>query len=228
MSGSPVWGSGIGRRRPQRIWLWRPAGLEYKNFTGLGETEIPPLEGAHKVSRALGPRAKQWIHRSLSQTYLQVLEVLLGRQGSAMAHCGGKDTVGGGPREYSSVWILSEVAILASRPGPTQHTAGSSAGMAQAKQPTGWEHSPTHQKTGCLKLSWVTATSKHTYWQGHAQQRDKSWFHPPVGRHQSLPPGSLRKPLDKPHSPGGRHQKQEELQTCSLRNRDHKHRKLDK
>ena len=39
-----------------------------------------------------------------------------------------------------------------------------------------------------------------------ANQRDKTQFHPPVGRHQ----------------------KQEELQTCSLRNGDNKHRKLDK
>ena len=55
----------------------------------------------------------------------------------------------------------------------------------------------------------------------------KTQFHPPVGRNQSLPPGSQHKPLD-PHPPGGRHQKQEELQFCSLRHGGHKHRKLDK
>ena len=35
-------------------------------------------------------------------------------------------------------------------------------------------------------------------------------------------------PLDQPHPPGGRHQKQEELPSCSLEKTDHSHRKLDK
>jgi len=39
---------------------------------------------------------------------------------------------------------------------------------------------------------------------------DKTQLHPPVGRHQSLLPGSLHKPLEQPHPSGGRHQKQEE------------------
>ena len=57
-SGSPAWGSGIGRRSPQSIWLWRPAGLNLKNSTGLGEPETPLLEGAHKVPWAPGPSTK--------------------------------------------------------------------------------------------------------------------------------------------------------------------------
>ena len=74
MSGSPVWGSDQGRRSPQSIWLCRPPGLNCRNFAGLGETETPVSEGANKVSHALGPRAKQQLHRSL-----QVLKGLLGR-----------------------------------------------------------------------------------------------------------------------------------------------------
>ena len=93
MSGSPEWGSGIGRRNPQSLGLWRPVGLECRSSTGLGEAEIPLLEGAHTVSHALGLRAKQWLHQSLGQTYLQVLEHLLGRQRLVVAHYGGKDTV---------------------------------------------------------------------------------------------------------------------------------------
>ena len=34
--------------------------------------------------------------------------------------------------------------------------------------------------------------------------------------------------LDQPHSPEGRHHKEEELQSFSLQNEDHKHRKIDK
>ena len=48
-----------------------------------------------------------------------------------------------------------------------------------------------------------------------------------MGRHQSLPSGSLHKPVEQPHSPEGR-QKEKELQFCNLRNEDHKHKKLDK
>ena len=93
-SGSPAWGSDIRRKKPQRIWLWRPVGLECSSSTGLGKRETPPLEGTHKVSRTLWPSRKQELHISLGCTYLQILEGLLGRRGSAVAHCGG----GGGPR----------------------------------------------------------------------------------------------------------------------------------
>lgn len=54
------------------------------------ETQTPPLEGAHKISCALGPKTKQGLHENLGQTYLKVLECLLGKQGSAEAHCGGR------------------------------------------------------------------------------------------------------------------------------------------
>ena len=39
---------------------------------------------------------------------------------------------------------------------------------------------------------------------------------PPEVRQQSLPPGILHKPLNQPHQPGDRHQKQKELQSHSL------------
>ena len=64
-------------------------------------------------------------------------------------------------------------------------------------------------------------TYKDTLWHGPAYQRVKIQLHPPVGRHQPLPPGSLHKTnltLWK------RHQNLEELQSCSLRNEDDKYR----
>ena len=75
---------------------------------------------------------KQWLHRSLGQTCLLVLESLLGRQGVAVAHCR-DDTGAKGTGEYSLVWAVLEAAILMPRLGPTQQTLGSSAGMPQAK-----------------------------------------------------------------------------------------------
>ena len=43
----------------------------------------------------------QWLHRSLGQTYLEVLKVLLGRQRLAVAHSEGKD------RWQGTQWIFS-------------------------------------------------------------------------------------------------------------------------
>ena len=48
------------------------------------------LKGAHRLSRALGPRAKQRLHRNLGQTLLQFLEDPLGKQGVNVACCGGR------------------------------------------------------------------------------------------------------------------------------------------
>ena len=45
-----------GEENPQGFWLWRPAGLECRDSTGLGKT-TPLLEGTHKFSCALGPGA---------------------------------------------------------------------------------------------------------------------------------------------------------------------------
>ena len=58
------------------------------------------MEGAYKVSHALGPSTKQYLHNNLGYSYLRVLEGLLGRQRSTIAHCEGKDTGSGSPREY--------------------------------------------------------------------------------------------------------------------------------
>ena len=82
---------------------------------------------------------------------------LLGRQGVAVALPGDVDTGGGDFRECSAMLTLEEADILLGSPaprfGPTQQPAGSSTGMPQAKQPTGREHSPSHQQAGCLKTS---------------------------------------------------------------------------
>ena len=47
------------------IWLWKPAGLECRISPRLVETETPRLDGAQIISCTLGPRTKQWLHRSL-------------------------------------------------------------------------------------------------------------------------------------------------------------------
>ena len=99
---------------------------------------------------------------------------------------------------------------LAPSHGPTQQHVGSTVGMPHDKQLTAWGQSPTHQQTGCLKTS---EPSRH----GPAHQRAKNQLQPPVGRHQPLSQGSLHKPLDQSHPPGGRHQKQENYGPAACR-----------
>ena len=58
------------------------------------------MEDVHKVSHALGPGTKQYLHRNLDYTYLGVLEGLQEKQKLTIAHCEVKDTGGRSPREY--------------------------------------------------------------------------------------------------------------------------------
>ena len=49
------------------------------------------MKGTHRLSCALGPRAKQRLHRKLGQTYLRLMEDLLRREGVTVTHYGRKD-----------------------------------------------------------------------------------------------------------------------------------------
>ena len=51
-------GSCTRKMSPQNVWLWRPVGLTFSRPRGLWEIETPLLEGAHKISHVLGPRAR--------------------------------------------------------------------------------------------------------------------------------------------------------------------------
>ena len=55
---------------------------------GQGEMETPLLKCAHRISCALGFRAKQGLHKNLGHTYLWVFNGILGKQGMDMAHGG--------------------------------------------------------------------------------------------------------------------------------------------
>ena len=140
----------------------------------MGETETPLLEGTHKE----GPRGKeQWPDRRLNQTYVLVLEGLLQRQGVAVAHRRDKDTGSRSSGKHSLAGALPEWSPHTI--SPTKQPVGSSAGLPQAKQPKRRELSPTHQQGSGLKFYWALptrATPRSTY-------------------QQSLPSGSLHKPL---------------------------------
>ena len=173
--GFPTWGPDNERRNSQRIRLWGLVGFDCRTLIGLRETETPLLEGTHKVVCASGPTGKeQWPHRRLNQTYLLVLEGPLQSRGTAVAHCRDEDTGNRSSGKYSLAWALMESAI-----SPTKEPVGSSAGLPQAKQPTGRELSPTHQQTSRLKFYWALPTRATVS----------------STPHQSLPSGSLHKPL---------------------------------
>ena len=101
---------------------------------------------AHKVLCTPGTREKkQWPHKTLGQTYLLVLEGLLHRQGVAAAHCRQRH------------WWQQFCGIFTSRSSPESRyfltntwvhptACSSSAGIPQAKQPTGWQYSSSHSR----------------------------------------------------------------------------------
>ena len=144
-------------------------------MTGLGKTETPLLQGTHQVVCTSGPRGKeQWLHRKLNQNYLLVLECLLQRWRVAVAHHRDKHTGSRGSGKYSLVRALLDSAI-----SPIKELVVSSAGLPQAKQPTGRKLSPTNQQTSSLKFYWALPNRET----------------PSTIHHQSLPSGSFHKPL---------------------------------
>ena len=118
--GSPARGSGIGKMSSKSSCLWKQVELELHRNGGNRESTF---EGCTQVFRALGPTAKQQLHWNLEQTYLQVLEDLLGQWRSTVAHSWSKKTSSRHPREYSSEWGLPVIAILAPRHGSIQQSS---------------------------------------------------------------------------------------------------------
>ena len=153
--------------KASRIWL--------QDFDRNGGNRDSSLGGHTQSSVRIGTQGKeQWPRGRLNQTYLLVLEALLHRRGVALSHCGDKDTGSRRSGKYSLAWALPESTI-----STTKEPVGSSAGLPQAKQPTGREPSPTHHQTSWLKFYWALPTRAT----------------PRSTHHQSFPSGNLQKPL---------------------------------
>ena len=121
---------------------------------GNEETETPLLEGKNKILCAPRPRGKeQWSHRRLNQTCLPACSCW-------RVSCGG----------VGQQWLAMGTGVLAAAllegaawQGPlkaaintTIQPAGPRAGLPQAKQTTGREHSPTHQQVTGFKFYWIS------------------------------------------------------------------------
>ena len=186
MSGPHAWGSGTGRRSPWSIWHWRPMGLACRSSLGLGDTETPFLKEVHRLSCALGPRAKQSLHRNLGQIWLQFLEDLLGKQGVIVARCRGRTL------EAKVSGII--ISVCSSRGGHFGKIWPYPSGLRSPGQTTNQVGTQLHPSANRLHEGSprCTAASNHTQRQSPNHRRDKNQPHLPVGRHQSLPLGSLQ------------------------------------
>ena len=134
------------------------------------ETETPFLEGAHRLSCVLSPRAKQRCCKNLVQTYLWFLD-FLGKQVAAVACCGGKTL----ETEVSGIII-----IIMNSPG------GGHFGKVQP--------CPSANRLPKVLLGRHPA-SNHTQRQSPTYQRDKIHLHLPVG--SPVPP--IRIPATNPN-----------------------------
>lgn len=166
---------------------------------------------------------KQCLYRGPGQNCQLVLEGFMGKWGQLWPSAGTKTLVVEVLKNIH-LWAFLEATILALRLGPTQQPIGFIAEMSQAKQPI-WEvHSFIHQQTGCLWTSWAHGTSSLAAWCSPAHQRAKTQLDSPMGRHQSLPSGNLWKCLDQPHTPWGKHQKQNPYKPATCRTKFCEHR----
>jgi len=183
-SGFPAWESSKRTRNPQGIWLWGPWDLITELLQDWEKQRLGRYKQNLAHTRTQGQGAR------LNETCLLVLEGLLRQPGSAVAHCRDGDTgaevLGGAP----SVWTLLEVTM-----SPTIEPIDSRAGLPQAQQLTGKEHSLTHQPTIELKFYWAWPC---------APEQDPIFSH-----HQSLPSASLHKPLSLIHQRADRKSKNE-------------------
>ena len=94
-------------------------GLNCRSSTGLGETEIPLLEGAHRVSHTPGPGAKAVLPYEPGP---DLLAGLGGSPGEAGGSCGFPGVIKAGGRHSSNLcelWLEAHFGSLAPRLGPT-------------------------------------------------------------------------------------------------------------
>ena len=96
MTHFPTWGSGKGTENSQRIWLWRPVGLDYRTSTGLGKQAL----GGHKQNLMCTRTRKEGAcpHKWLTQTCLWVFRCLWWKRRSTVAGCRTRGT------EFKNFW----------------------------------------------------------------------------------------------------------------------------
>ena len=195
--GFPAWGSSKRARNPQGIWLWRPAGFDYRTSTGLGETETPLLECTNKILHKPGPWGKeQWPPQ---ETEPDLSGSVGGSPVEAWVSSGAPQRQRHWQQQSWEVpigkWDLLEVRL-------TYHRAWRLQGWIISGQTTNREGVQPHPPAD----NWI-----------------KVWLSPtlPTRTRPSFP---HRQSLSSASTTRG--QTEQELQSCSLQEENHNHRKL--
>lgn len=101
-----------------------------------------------------------------------------------------------------------QVTVSTLRPGYTQLPAGPSAGHLVPDNQQDSNRAILIKREDAYSHTKLTDTSNHTTWHSPSPKKVNTPHHPPECRLLSLPPGSLHNPLDQPHQPRAKQQKQ--------------------
>ena len=201
---------------PQSILLWKPEGLDcrLRETKGTMGKRLNSWRAQIRSYTHRNPGQKHWFHRSLGQTYLLVLEGLLGRW-----QVGGIVVLTGffswWRTQWQSMWTPAggrRLGSLTPRPGPTQQHGGSSAGTPQANQPTARNTAPTISR----RAYWDPRNFWTCLWTWPCPLEGQDPAPQTSGQAWAPPARKTEQASNQPHTPGGRHLKQEKYDPAKL------------
>lgn len=143
MSGAPAWKSGIRRRRPPAENLTFQTGRKRNSIFGGCMRGFMCTRTQEKKSVSWYQTRPDLVASTGGPPWGRRGWLWLTERTKTLTDIGGS----GSTHWHKLSWKL-----------PFSHQdqpVGSNARKPQAKQQTWWEHSPTHQQTGCLKSSWA-------------------------------------------------------------------------
>ena len=130
----------LGEEPPEHLAL-KASGACVQELHRTGGNREPFLEGAHRLSCALGARAEQRLHGNLGQTLTAVLGRHPRKAGVNVACCEGRTLKAKALRNIQQQCLSLEVSIL----GKSGHTHQPAVEKPQGEQQPRWDHSPTPQ-----------------------------------------------------------------------------------
>ena len=164
------------------VWHWeeelpKHLALKASEFRLRGGRETPLLEGADSMHQ--DPVEKHCFHTSLSQTYLLVVEGLLGMQAGS---CGSRWGQWHWGRQFRAVLVDMSPpgGCLLTWPHPTAYRLQGWDASSQTTKRVGIQPLPSADRLPNVILS-PQHLAKHNPWHGPAHQRDKSWWSWTVG-----------------------------------------------
>ena len=105
-----------------------------QDLHGMGENRDFSPGGHTQISGALGPSAKQCLHRSLGRTHLRVVEGLLGMRGLLWLPVGARSLVAETPGNTDWCKLSRRSFSTKTWPCPTAYSVGTSPTKPPARQ----------------------------------------------------------------------------------------------